>query len=494
MTLYMNPSTVLALSYGEALTEEELQRQKDIVLARKYHEGLIGADLTDRLKEYLQKGDYADVIFRMNLCKGVVKAVAERLKVTGFNSQDKDLIEWAWDVWQENNLDAIQEEVYEAALRDGEHFVIVSWDNEKGVPTFLPHPRFTSVDAGGDGYGCWVKYTEDDPNQEPLYAVKQWTKHEDNKIITRKTIYYPDRVEKWYRYSYTDWERYTEEDEVWPIPWTRRGGDPIGIAVVPFNNRALEIEAWDAFPLQNAANKALVDLMATSDQSAFRILYSLGFVPTSDGQPAQQDGSNLLKVKPGTVVATTKSRRDAEFGSIEPTDLNQLIDLTHQIVLWLAMVTNTPVSRFISTKLIASDATLKEQEGPLIARATARQKSFGNSWSSCLNIARVLNNEYGEDEMVEDLRIDAIWAEAAARGEREKLEILELKQKLRIPDEQLWIEMGYDQATIERMKEARDEQRREWQQSLRDGAGTTGEAGGSEDGTGDSSGDAESSE
>ena len=493
MTMLQSASTMLSLSYGEALTEAELQRQKDIVLARQYHEGMIGAELTDRLKEYLQAGDYADVVFRLNLCRGVVSAVAERLRVTGINSPEAALIDWAWQVWQDNDLDAVQEEVYEAALRDGEHFVIVSWDNERGIPIMLPHERYTSVAAEGDGYGCWIQYRENDPNQEAEYGVKQWIERDDNnQVIARRTMYYPDRIEKFVRTTWTDWERYTEENEEWPIPWTTKGGDPIGIAVVPFNNRGLRIEAWDAFPLQNAANKSLVDLMATSDQSAFRILYSLGFIPTNDGQPAKSDGSNLLKIKPGTVVGTTKTKRDADFGSIEPTDLNQLIDLTHQIVLWLAMVTNTPVSRFISTKLIASDATLKEQEGPLIARATARQSGFGNSWSLCFDIARMLNNMYGSTPVSEESEIDVLWAEAAARGEREKLEILELKQKLRVPDEQIWIQMGYDQPTIARMQETRDEQRRQWQE-LRGGepSGTTE---GTENGTGDGSGDSESSE
>jgi hypothetical protein len=471
-------------------TSVERERQESIVLARKYHEGEQGVPLTDRLKEFLGE----KVLFRMNICRQVVTAVAERLIVTGFDSADPKIITWAWDTWQTLELDAKQEEVHEGGLRDGEYFLLLGWDNEENIPLAVPHQRFTDTNVDGDGEGCVMVYEQDDPNQKALYGIKQWIEYGSSfaETFVRRTLYYPDRIEKYRKQPFmSDWEMYQPlGDEEWPLPWVDKSGKPLGIALIPYNNKGLRCEAWEAIPLQNGVNKTLLDLLASSDMTAFRIFYSLGFVPTSDGRVPKDDGSNILRIEPGRVVGTTKSARDTEFGSIEPANLESLMDLTHQMVLWAAMVTNTPVSRFISTKLIASDATLKEQEGPLISRARSRQTSFGNSWVKAFNLLRRLQNTFGEgDALDEDAKINIIWGEAAARGEAEKLELLEVKQRaLGVPREQLWVEAGYDQVKIAAMremlaKESRDGRGRQGRDDLGTGNGGTDEGeGGTQDG------------
>jgi hypothetical protein len=455
--------TETMLSLLDALTEAEKQRQQDIVLARSFHDGEEGAMLTARLKQWLGE----DISFRLNVARSVVTAVAERLTVTGFDSENEPLLQWVSDMWEHLKLDAMQEDVHEGALRDGEYFVIVSWDNDTNMPQVIPHQRYTDTEVSGDGFGCWIRYTEDDPNQKPKFAVKQWNVVEVTEIshvqnaYQRRNIYFPDRVEKYRRSQYQQgWEPYMDpEDEVWPVPWVDGDGNPLGIAVIPFNNKGVQCEAWDAFPLQRAANKALVDLMSTSDMTAFRIYYALGFIPTTDGKQPADDRSNWMKIEPGQVVGTTRTAGEVEFGAIEPSELNSQMDLVHQIVLWLAMVTNTPVTRFVSTKLIASDATLKEQEGPLISRVGSRQRRFGNSWVQVINMMRRLQNTFGDEDIDEEATVTPIWGEAAARGEDEKLDLLEKKQTIGVPREQLWKEAGYDQAQINRMKEqSRDDE------------------------------------
>jgi hypothetical protein len=465
---FLDVELATLMSFFDALTEAEEDRQKEVVRARKYHEGTQGVELTERLEQFLS----TDFDFGMNVCRNVVSALVERLRVTGFDTTDEELMDWASNVWNNNNLDATQEDIYEGALRDGEYFAIVSWEDGVSV---IPHQRYTDVQVEGDGFGCWMVYKENDPNQKPEYGVKQWTESTETmgevgiirQAAQRRNLYYPDRVEKYRRDFNGEWEQFQpSEDEEWPVPWTDSEGKPLGVALIHFTNKGLRCEAWDAFPLQDAVNKSLLDLLSSSDLTAFRIFYSLGFIPTTDGKPPAEDRSNWLKLEPGQVVGTTKSARETDFGSIEPAELRELMDLTHQLVLWLAMVTNTPVSRFISTKLIASDATLKEQEGPLLSRVTSRQVRFGNAWARCLDIARRLENEFGDGGLNEDEKIDLIWAEGAARGEDEKLDLLQKKQGIGIPHKQLWKEAGYNQKTIDQMETERDAERRD---QFRDG-------------------------
>jgi len=468
----------------DAFSTAELEHQQDIVWARKYHDGEQGVKLTPRLEQFIN----TNFEFRLNICKTVVVAVSEKLRVTGFNSGNTSLIEWAQAIWRHNKMGARQEDIYENSLRDGESFIIVEWDNDEAIPIFSTNERYTDTSVDGNGSGVWAVYNQDDPNQDMLYAVKQWIEKVDDteNYIIRRNFYYPDRIEKWYTDGYTEWKHYSEEGEGWPIPWTGSDGQPLGIAVIPFNNRGLRCEAWDAFPPQDALNKTFVDLLSSSDLTAFRIYYALGFIPTSDGKAPADDGSNLLRVEPGTVISTTKSKRDAEFSAVDPADVAPLMNLAHQIVLWCAMVTNTPVSRFISTRLVASNETLKEQEGPLIARVTARQESFGSAWTDCFTLALKLTEKFGDGtyNVSAGGTVDPLWAEATSRGESEKLNDLKVKKDLGVPQEQLWVEMGYDTQTIEKMKAMKEEARDEQQRIFGTGQSGT-ESGGDESGNGD---------
>ncbi len=51
----------------EAQSSAELDRQGDIILARKYHEGDQEVYLTDRARQYL--GLHTENTFRLNICR-----------------------------------------------------------------------------------------------------------------------------------------------------------------------------------------------------------------------------------------------------------------------------------------------------------------------------------------------------------------------------------------------------------------------------------------
>jgi hypothetical protein len=470
--LIVSSDVALRLAYLEGVSTAEMQRQREIVLARKYHEGVQGAQLTPRLQEFLSEGSDP---FRLNVCANVVTAVSERLSVEGFDCTNVEVLKWIQKLWNDDNVDAKQEEVHECALRDGEYFIIVDWDAENNRPTFIPHDRYTSIEADGDGQGCILLYEEDDPNQKPQAGLKQWTEQAGDKITERRNIYYPDRIEKYARRNKADWQL------IETVDWTDPDGKPLGIAIIHFKNKALRPEASDAMPLQRAVNKSLLDLLTASDLTAFRIFTAFGFIPTVDGGPLKEDRSNLLPIEPGQVVGTTKAPGDASFTAINGSDLMPLMDLTHQLILWLAIATNTPVSRFTSTKLIASDETLKEQEGPLMSRVHSRQISFGNSWTQCLKLAAALQNAFGTAEPTIDgfgavldteTVLQPIWAEAQSRSQQERMDLLLKKKALGVPQEQLWREAGYSTERIELMKAEQAAQQQQAIKNAQDMAAT----------------------
>jgi hypothetical protein len=216
--------------------------------------------------------------------------------------------------------------------------------------------------------------------------------------------------------------------------------------VLHFKNKGLRCEAWDAIPLQDGVNKSLIDLLATADLTAFRIFFASGWVPTTDGKAPAADGSNLMTIAPGAFLGANNP--EAKLQAIEAADLTQLLDLTQQLVMWAAMITGTPLSRFLSTRQVASADTLKEQGEPLEAKVELRQQLLGNAWEDVMRMARRLANVFGGAGLDEETSFSTLWYR------KRSLDELKKKKELGVPQETIWAEMGYSPEQVEQMKQS----------------------------------------
>jgi hypothetical protein len=442
------------LAYSMWQADEEKTRQRNVLLARDYFEGDVDLPLTDRQLQYLGYKKESKS-FSMNFCRPVVKAVCERLIVKGFDSSDKLFSDWASQLWQRGRMDARSAAVHLASVRDGEYFVIVSWTAE-GRVMFTPHERYTDPQIeDGTGYGCRAVYPDDDPSQVMSYAVKRWTgsgADPQGKKTTRQrmTVYFPERIERHVMGKGGTWEPYREDGQAFPTPWVDGQGKPLGIPVIHFRNSDGRSELWDAIPLQDAIHKAALDLLAAQDTAGFPLLIARGFNLTTDGAPPESDGSNLLKLAPGSWIGTPDATQDV--GRLEGAALDKMLQVLDSFIVKLAQVTDTPISRFQMTGQVASAETQKQQETPLLAKVRQRQTIFGDAWEDCLYMARRLANVYGNAGLDEAALIETQWEPAAARDESAELERLALKgKKLGIPKVQLWHEAGYTDAQIATM-------------------------------------------
>ncbi len=458
-TAIVSARNVVDLSILDFLAESERLFQRAVVKARAYHDGEHEVFLTDRLRQFLGLNIESDSRFNMNVCRIVVEALTERLIVEGFDVADEDLAAWVDEVWKQNHMDARADDTHEMAVRDGEAFVIVDWDFANSRPRLTPHPRYTSVDAGGDGFGVQMVYPDDDVSQPPLYAVKRWIETvAGNTHRERATVFFPDRIAKFAATGGSNnWVPFTDPDDeddagasVWPIPWLDSTGQPLGVPVIHFQNKSLRSEAWDAVPLQDALNKTLLDLLASADMTGFRIFVARGFYPTTDGKSLADDGGNALTIEPGQIIGNTRAANETAFQAVDGADPTPLVNMAQKIILFVAMVTNTPIGRFQITGLVASEQSQKQAEEPLMAKVRNRQTVFGDAWEAALDMARRLENLQGEPLNEED-ELTVRWAEAQARSDDERRADLELKQKLGIPRRQLWAELGYDDEKITEM-------------------------------------------
>lgn len=470
------------MAYLDALVKALEADDAIVALARNYHNGIQETYMTERVEEFLNIHDEDIRPFCLNICRTITLAVKDELSVSGFNTSEtadasgiKAQAKWAWDLWTACRMDAVQSEVHESALSDRETFIIEEWDYKNNRPRFIHNYRYTAVEDGGDGQGVWMIYKNDDVNQEPVCAVKEWLQTSIDKTgrtssQIRRTIYFPDRIEKWIQTASKNWEHAVDQvdkesgepAEPWPIPWKDKAGKALGIPVIHFHNVGMMPEAWDAISIQDAVNKTLVDILASNDLTAFQMLVALGWFPTTDGEPPKADRSNLLKVGPGQFFGTKDPNGKVEV--IKGQDPTGLIAALQDLIVMAAQVTGTPTSRFTTTKLIAAAETLKTQDQQLKKKAQDRRVLFGDAWEECMVIARRLTNHFskGEPLLDETVTFFAVWLNS------QTLDDLIEKKSLGVPEEILWAEAGYSTEQIAIMKGTPEYQARiaGWESSI----------------------------
>jgi len=432
--------------YLEQLRDSSDEEREDRYRAcRQYYDGQHDTQLTDRQRQYLQLKMGEE--FNGNYCPIVVDSLVERLTVTGFEA-DESAQEVFWEWWKLNRMDHQQGIVHTGAVRDGDAFVIVGWDNDEQRPTFAYEQAFDGEE------GTMVHYSRD--TRKPMFASKRW---EDDEKRDRLNLYLPDRVERYVADDGGDWAPFTGNG-AWREPW----GDaenPLGIPVVHFAHRDQgynwgRSDLRDVMPLQNAFNKAIIDLVAAADTTAFRIYTMIGDDPSG------------LEITPGCWVYSTKppsGEDSASIGHIPGEDLSKLIEFKDAFAMEIARVSRTPLSFFQISGHRPAEGTLKQEESGLVARAGKAQVGFGNAWEDVMKMAAKLSNHFGPAEgtqkLPEDLQIDTQWQDAETRNDRTYYETLKVKGELGVPQEILWQEMDYTPEQIEDMKASEEYQSRQ---------------------------------
>jgi hypothetical protein len=462
----LDAATIVRTSFLQWLLAVDKERRDWYGSYREYYDGDHDTQLTDRQRAYLEVK--LDEEFNCNYCPIVVDALAERLSVVGFDSGNDALNKLLWDWWQQNRMDGLAGIIHTATVRDGDGYVITEWDEANNRPRWVHEPAFDGTD------GVEVRYSREQRGV-PAYAVKYWRaeseRPEDAGYLRRMNLYYPDRVEKYAsdeRSAGGDWQLLSTE------PWVDGNGEPLGIPVHHFKHRD---QGWDygqselksVVPMQNALNKAVIDLIAAADNSAFAILYMLG------------DTLNAPTLTPGSVVSSMNA---TTFGRIAGEDLTPLIRLKDSFAMEVARLTRTPLHYFQISGERPAEGTLKQEEVGLVSKAQKAQVDFGNTWEDALRMGIRLANTFGTGYALDETAtLSTLWDNAQTRDEDAEVLRAVGKKNLGIPEEVLWAELGYTQEQIDEMKATDEYQARQelMKMALTQRPG--------EDGDGDDSGD-----
>jgi hypothetical protein len=370
---------------------------------------------------------YAEVLrrYRLNLCRPVIDAVAERLTISGWEGDQ------AQDWWQTHGV-SLMNRVHRPALRNGDAYVLVWPDRDMngGTDQYRAHrllPNETSV-----------IYSED--TEMPEYALKIWTEELDRqRFRQRLNIYYYDRVERYVRqgteqinYDFAGYAPYTDDEAGEVIEYgglIRELGQDKLLPVVhfaasrdltPYGTSMLE----DVVPIQDALNKHAIDILVTSESVAMPVRALLGFevLENADGTTNAPDYDPRLDhflTIPGEAVKLVQ---------LDPASMDGLIKAKQEAITDIATVAGIHQSRLRDAGSVPSGEALRVVERPLVSQVRNLQQDFTEPWT---DVARLLG-----------LDGQPIWADPVQMDTTEQWTLVQQKIDAGWPARQAYIESG----------------------------------------------------
>lgn len=449
----------------------------------------------DRIAEYAKYRNYYDGVqemefatdkfsntfgdlfktFAYNRCGTVVDSIADRLQLLGFTptgidenespKEFKALKDEADLIFRQNRMDRLQGEQIQETLKCGDAYVIV-WPDKLPDGTIYPAIYVNMADT--------VAIRYDDETRKPLYAVKIW-RREDK--FWRFTLYFPDAIYKFVSTAATDempkkiaalapYEAVTSDGaaEPWPLPniYNR-------IPVFHFPNNTAKGQYGRSvlksiLPLQDALNKACMDMMVAMEYGAYPQRWATGL---QLGRPNPLTGKvdSPFKEGPGE---TWTAPNGASFGNFEVANLEQFTKVQESFDTKIANVARIPGHWFNMFGTPPSGESLKTAEAPFVALISDAQIFMGNDWEDVFEFGFVTIGRDG-------LSLDANWKSAELRSDTDKLQEGLLKKQLGWSTDQIMREYGLPQSVIDRMA---DENLAKMQEAMANAsAGLVGSAG-----------------
>ncbi|XTP33439.1 phage portal protein [Mycobacterium sp. TJFP1] len=343
-------------------------------------------------------------VMASNIPRLAVTALAERLRITGF-SGDAGL----WADWVRCDMDQLSGVAHREALLLGDSYVIV-WADRYGRPN-------VTVESAKQ-----VAVLTDPGSRQIVAGIKRWEEKPAN--ITHAVLYLPDRIvrlraEQVGTVTATGFnvvEEITNPLGVVPIANLRNTDRILG------DRGGSEID--DLKPLVDALNKSLADMMVTSEYVGRPRRWATGIelaeepVLDENGQPVLDEDDQPVMTEVNPIPEANRmmvsENEQAKFGSLAASDLAGY-EASVRVILGQIQAVSTLPSAYLGvmTDQPPSADALRASESSLVARAEARQSTFGRSWEQVARLMIAVRD--GRDpNLIDDIRVS--WADAATRS------------------------------------------------------------------------------
>jgi hypothetical protein len=375
-------------------------------------------------------------------------------------------------IWQRNNMDEGSILGHQDAFLYGRAFISVWKASGKATMTCESAKQVWADHDPADGSVRW--------------AIKRWFDKDRGylNVITR------DEIRKYQTTGKRD-----EGMDITNLPpdsWALIS-KPIlnGTNTVPYfplvNRRSIlnpygESELTEIVPLVDAINKLATDMMVSAEAHAEPRRFATGVEVAEDEDGEVEERFSVLKGR--TWIAEDP---EARIGSLPEADLSNFISGIEMLQQQLMALAGIPPHYVDAAKgSLASADSIRASEASLVAKARKAHISFGGAWEDAMRFAIKL--EKGSiDKNAEGMEVR--WADPENRTLAQVVDSAIKRGAVGVPQYQLWEDIGYSRAQIERMKKMQKEEQdaqREAEQRAAEQAGVgvggvrAGEGGGSE--------------
>lgn len=378
----------------------------------------------------------------------VIRAVSERTRVEDFRLADQETFPDASSIWQRNNMDEQSVMGIDDAFLYGRSFVSV-W-KRKGLATMAcesPKQVWAEHDPA-DGSVRWV--------------LKRWFDHDQG---------YLNLLDGTSIHKFRTSGKRDEGMDITNLPpdsWVPIA-DPIpnGTGQVPYfplvNRRRIlnpygESELCEVVSLVDAINKLATDMMVSAEAHAEPRRWATGVEVAEDADGEVVERFSGLKGR--TWIAEDA---DARIGSLPEADLSNFISGIEMLTQQLCALAGIPPHYVDAAKgSLASADSIRASEASLVAKARRAQVSFGGGFEDAMRFALLLEKGSLDQNA---LGMEVRWADPENRTLAQIVDSAIKRKAVGVPTYQLWEDMGYSRAQIERMKKMQeDEHAREAEQ------------------------------
>jgi hypothetical protein len=371
-----------------------------------------------------------------NWAQIVVDSAVERLVVEGFRfgPGDDAADTEAWQLWQENFLDADSTIAHTQACMTGLAYLLVT-------PTLNPDvPRIT-VESPAQ----MIVALDPADRRKRLAGWKAWL---DDDGSGRGVLYTPDAF-----YTYARPKRL----KTWQLD-----GEPIlnPIGVVPvvpmLNNPNVLGDGMSdlnvMLPLQDAINKLLADLLVNSEFVAFPQRYVTGLnLPIDPDTGKAYDRAKFASLfLSGVSRVWVAEDKETSFGALPSEDGSGYVKQIEMLVQHIAAQTRTP-PHYLTAGMgqWPSGDSLKASEAGLVAKVKRKQVTFGEAWEEAMRLAFLYR---GDTSRGNASQIETIWADPEQRNEGALVDALIKMAQLGVPVDALLQRWGASPQELARWK------------------------------------------
>jgi hypothetical protein len=437
--LQKSPALRHQIAWDAWASEQTILGEK-VALFREYADGEHRAKLTPEMKKMLRiDPDDESSPFAINHMDNLIQTVADRLNLTGIKGSSDAATAWITGLGTRNRLQALELEISESSLRDGDTYVLASWDNDAG------EVRWTHEEAFDGTEGMIVVYGRD--KRTAALAIKIWLEAieiESNKLENRARVnfYWPDRVQKFIQDGNALKSTGVESA---PAAWML-DGRPIGVPVVHFPNQSKRYSSNgmsildQVITVQDAVNRTITSIIMAAELTAFRIRYLFGIKAPAALQPGMW--VNFYAQNKGAEVQPDEEQRkwiDAiRIGDLAQGDLSQLMAQAEFLI--NAMYEITRIPRKDGTN--ESGEAKKMRESGLLGRVRRCHIALGNAWEELAALSWRIEAAHGAQRPPESVSWDSQWKPAEVRNDTEIVDnALKIADRI---DEETFLELIAD--------------------------------------------------